>query len=74
MKKKKQTAASGTDFVSRHTSTKKCCAFARTLKGRGRGSLNFVDPTVKSTILTAGPGKQKRNNGKKSQLQRKNII
>lgn len=69
MKKKKQTAASGTDFVSRHTSTKKCCAFARTLKGRG--SLNFVDPTVKSTILTAGPGKQKRNKGKKSQLKEK---
>lgn len=71
---KKNPAASGTDFVSRHTSTKKCCAFARTLKGRGRGSLNFVDPTVKSTILTAGPGKQKKNKEKMSQLQRKSTI
>lgn len=70
--KKKNTAASGTDFVSRHTSTKKCCAFARTLKGRGRGSLNFVDPTVKSTILTAGPGKQKKNKEEKESISKKN--
>lgn len=36
-------------------------------EGEGeRGSLNFVDPTVKSTILTAGPGKQKEKQRKES--------
>lgn len=34
---KKNTAASGTNFAPRHTSTKKCCAFAMTPKGRGGG-------------------------------------
>lgn len=40
----------------------------------GRGRLSFVDPTVKSTILTAGPGKQKKKQRKQKSLHYKEKV